>query len=212
MQDFPVFTTEYGAASLILKEIPYTKRAHITLQATQDPEKLLEECVSFCRACGAERIYATGHACLEKYPLYTEMRLMTCNRETIADTDACLFPMTEKTMGRWVQLHNQYMADVPNAAYLDSKDGREFLENGDCYFVHKDGKLLGIGKAAEDYIDIVIAAERGMGETVVRTLCSALTEDVVRIAVATANTRAVRLYERMGFMTTNVSKRWYKIL
>lgn len=212
MRDIPVFTTEYGVASLGLKEIPYRKRAHITLQSTQEPEKLLEECVSFCRSCGAEQIYATGHVCLEKYPLYTEMWLMTSNRDAVGETDACLFPMTDKTVDRWLEIHNQYMAGVPNAAYLDREDGRDFLEVGDCYFVHKDGKLLGIGKAAEDYIDIVIATERGMGETVVRTLCSALTEDVVRIAVASANERAVRLYERMGFVATGVSKRWYQVL
>lgn len=212
MRDIPLFTTEYGVASLALKEIPYRKRAYITLQTTQEPEKLLEECVSFCHACGAEQIYATGHVYLEEYPLYTEMMLMTGNREMIAESDACLFPMTEKTVDRWLEIHNQRMEDVPNAAYLDREDGREFLENGDCYFVHKDGNLLGVGKAAEDYIDIVIATERGMGETVVRTLCSVLTEDVIRIAVASANERAVRLYERMGFMTVNVLKRWYKIL
>ena len=212
MRDIPVFTTEYGVASLALKEIPNNKRAHITLQATQIPEKLLEECVSFCRACGAERIYATGHGYLEKYPLYTEMLLMTCSRESIPDTDACLFPMTDKTVDRWLEIHNQRMASVPNAAYLNRQDGREFVENGDCYFVHRDGRLLGIGKAAEDYIDIVIAAEPGMGETVVRALCNALTDDTVRIAVASNNKRAVRLYERMGFVPTNVSKRWYCVV
>ena len=88
MRDIPVFTTEYGVASLALKEIPYTKRAHITLQAAKMPEKLLEECISFCRSCGAEDIYATGHQCLEKYPLYAQMQLMTCNRERIAESDA----------------------------------------------------------------------------------------------------------------------------
>ena len=59
MKDFPVFTTENGAASLVLKEIPYKKEAYITLRASQAPQALLEECVSFCRACGAEKIYAT---------------------------------------------------------------------------------------------------------------------------------------------------------
>jgi len=154
MKDIPVFTTEYGVASLILKEIPYRKRAHIKLQATQEPDKLLEECVAFCRACGAEWIDAAGHEYLEKYPLITEMWLMTCSRDEIEETDACLFPMTDQTVDRWLEIHNQRMTDVPNAAYLDRKDGREFLENGDCYFIHRNGKLLGIGKAAEDYIDI----------------------------------------------------------
>ena len=104
------------------------------------------------------------------------------------------------------------MADVPNAAYLDSKDGKEFLENGDCYFVHRNGKLLGIGKAAGDSIDIVIAAEPGMGETVMQALCSILTEDVVRVMVAGSNDRAVRLYRRMGFLAVSVTDKWYRVL
>ena len=137
---------------------------------------------------------------------------MTCNRESIGETDACLFPMTEATVDRWLQLYNQRMADVPNAAYLDSKDGKEFLENGDCYFVHRNGKLLGIGKAAGDSIDIVIAAERGMGETVMQALCSILTEDVVRVMVAGSNDRAVRLYRRMGFLAVSVTDKWYRVL
>lgn len=207
-----MFTTDYGVASLILKEIPYRKRAYVKIQSTLEPEKLLDECVGFCRACGAERIDASGHEYLKKYPLVTEMWLMTCPRDRIGETDACLFPMTEQTVTRWLEIYNQRMADVPNAAYLDAKDGREFLENGDCYFVHKDGKLLGIGKAAEDYIDIVIAAEPGMGETVMQALNKSLSEESVRVVVAKENARAVRLYERMGFVKTKIMSRWYQIL
>ena len=212
MKNIPVFTTEYGVASLTLREIPYRNRAYIKIRSTSEPDKLLEECVAFCRACGAEWISAAGDAYLEQYPLITEMWLMTCNRESIGETDACLFPMTEATVDRWLQLYNQRMADVPNAAYLDSKDGKEFLENGDCYFVHRNGKLLGIGKAAGDSIDIVIAAEPGMGETVMQALCSVLTEDVVRVVVAAANERAVKLYQRMGFFAVNVITKWFRIL
>ena len=35
MKDFPMFTTEYGIASLVLKEIPYKKEAYIMLRATE---------------------------------------------------------------------------------------------------------------------------------------------------------------------------------
>lgn len=212
MKDIPLFTTEYGVASLTLREIPYRQRAYIKIQSASEPEKLLVECIGFCRACGAEEIEASGHDFLEKYPLITPMYLMTANRESLGQTDACIFPMTQQTMERWLELYNQRMADVPNAAYLDSKDGREFLENGDCYFVHRDRKLLGIGKAAEDYIDIVIAAEPGMGETVLQALSSVLTEDTVRVVVAGENVRAVRLYERMGFIKTKEISRWYRVL
>lgn len=211
MKDIPMFTTDYGVASLILKEIPYRKRAYVKIQSTLEPEKLLEECVGFCRACGAERINASGHEYLEKYRLVAEMWMMTCPREQIGETDACLFPMTEETVARWLEIYNQRMADVPNAAYLDAKDGREFLESGDCYFVHRDGKLLGIGKAAEEYIDIVIATEPGKGQTAMEALKKALTGETVRVVVARENTRAVRLYERMGFVKTKIMSRWYQI-
>ena len=211
MNDIPVFTTEFGVASLFLREIPYRQRAHIKIQSSLEPEKLLEECVAFCRACGAEWIDAAGHEYLEKYLLITALYAMQCDRDIIGQTDACLFPMTEKTVDRWLEICNQRMADVPNAAFLDSRDGREFLEAGDCYFVHKDGNLLGIGKAAEDYIDIVAATQPGMGETVVKALSSVLTADTVRIAVAGANTRAVRLYERMGFVKTKIISTWYRV-
>ena len=58
VKDFPMFTTEFGVASLILKEIPYRSEAYIIIQDTQQPEQLLQECISFCRMCGAEKIYA----------------------------------------------------------------------------------------------------------------------------------------------------------
>ena len=65
MKDFPMFTTEYGVASLLLKEIPYKETAYIIIRSSQEPEELLKECISFCRMVGAEKIYARGHEFLE---------------------------------------------------------------------------------------------------------------------------------------------------
>lgn len=212
MKDFPVFTTEYGVASLFLKEIPYRGRAHIKIQSSLEPEKLLAECVSFCRMCGAEWIDAAGHDYLETYPLITALWAMQCDREAIGETDACLFPLTEQTVGKWLDIYNERMKDIPNAAYMDSGDGRELLKSGDGYFVHREGELLGIGKASGDFIDTVIAVRPGAGETVVRALASALNCQTVRLRVAFANTRAVRLYERIGFVKTKELSRWYRVL
>ena len=75
MLDIPMFTTENGAASLILKEIPYSEAAYIKIHSSQAPEALLEECVSFCRMAGAENIYASGHVILEKYPFQYPCKL-----------------------------------------------------------------------------------------------------------------------------------------
>ena len=212
MKDIPVFDTEHGVASLFLREIPYRKRAHIKIQSSLDPEKLLEECVAFCRMCGAEWIDAAGHAYLEKYTLITALYSMQCPRERILKTDACVFPVTEKTVQRWLDICNQRMENVPNAAYMDASDGRKLLETGDGYFIHQNGRLLGIGQASGDQIDTVIAVEPGAGETVVQALADILTGDTVRLTVAEANIRAVRLYERMGFMKVKELSRWYRIL
>ena len=212
MRDIPMFTTEYGVASLFLKEVTYRGRAHIKIQSSLEPEKLLEECVSFCRMCGAEWIDAAGHDYLEKYPLITALWAMQCDRSAIPETDACLFPVTEETVSKWLSIYNERMAAVPNAAYMDSKDGRELLKTGDGYFVHRNGKLLGIGKAAGDFIDTVIAVEKGMGQTVVQALCTALNCETVKLWVASANERAVRLYDRMGFVKTKELSKWYRVL
>ena len=212
MKDIPMFTTEYGVASLFLREITYRGRAHIKIQSTLEPEKLLEECVSFCRMCGAEWIDAAGDEYLEKYPLITSILAMQCDRSRIGETDACLFPVTEQTLQQWLDIYNERMKDIPNAAYMDSKDGRELLKSGDGYFIHRDGHLLGIGKAKDDFIDTVIAVVPGAGETVVQALCSNLQGDTVKLWVASANLRAVKLYERIGFVPTKELSRWHQIL
>ena len=79
MKDFPCFATDDGVASLILKEIPYRKEAYIRFQDVQPGRfaPFLQECVSFCRMAGAEKIYAQGHEELSQYPLHAavyEMR------------------------------------------------------------------------------------------------------------------------------------------
>ena len=212
MNDIPVFDTEHGVASLFLREIPYRGRAHIKIRSSLEPEKLLEECISFCRACGAEWCDASGHEYLEKYPLITSLLLMQRDRAGLPEADACLFPVTEENVEEWVRIYNERMAHIPNCAWMDSRQGKELLREGDGYFIHRDGKLLGIGRASGEMLDTVIAVEPGMGETVVLALCSLLDSEVVRLQVASVNARAIRLYERMGFLTVKELSRWYRVL
>ena len=63
MKDIPVFDTDTGVSTLLLKEIPYRQIAYVKVQSVQ-PGGLgehLKECISFCRMCGAERVLAKGH-------------------------------------------------------------------------------------------------------------------------------------------------------
>lgn len=212
MRDIPVFDTENGVASLFLQEIPYRERAHIKIRSSLEPEKFLEECIGFCRACGATWIDASGHDYLEKYPLITALYAMTCPKAAIGETDACLFPMTEETMERWREIYNDRMADIPNCAWLDKAQTEKMLVEGDCYFVHRNGELIGIGSASDGMIHTIATVKTGMGETLVRAMAGLLDTDVVTLHVASENPRAMRLYEKMGFVVTKELARWYRVL
>lgn len=211
MRDIPVFTTSNGAASLRLREVPYKGVAFITLQDTLNPAELLQECIDFCKVVGASRIYATGHDFLMNYPLYTAVWQMRRTREGLRQTDAALFPVTEKTVEKWRTIYNERMADVPNASIMTRDDGEKLLKTGNGYFIHRNGELLGIGSALGDAVETVIAVKPEAGEDVLLALCSALFSDSIVLEVASANIPAVKLYNRLGFVKTAERSRWYTV-
>ena len=210
MKDLPMFTTENGAASLILKEIPVRQTAYIKLLSSEAPALLLQECLDFCRACGAEAVYASGEGIPKRFPVsatLVEMRGLLG-----VAVDASLFPVTKETVGRWREICNERMKDVPNAAYFTKQDEGMLLKDGDCYFVHRDGVLLGIGKASGDLIELVASVKRGCGQTVLLALGSLLDGPEARLIVARENTRAMRLYQGLGMAAVRQVSRWQKIL
>ncbi len=211
MRDIPVFTTEHGAASLVLKEIPYKGEAYITLHSSVQPEELLKECIDFCKMAGAERIYATGHSILEKYSLYTTVIKMQQLRDNLPEGEGFLFPVTEETAEHWRSIYNEKMQSVPNASTITRELMKKYLSQGGCYFVHKGDKLLGIGMICGDKIEAIAACERGAGETVLLTLCNAVFTESVVVEVASENTPAMHLYDRLGFCKVAELSRWYDV-
>jgi len=212
MKDFPLFTTEYGVASLILKEVPYRKESYIVIQSSQQPEELLRECVSFCKVVGAEMIYARGHGHLDQYPLHSviyEMRGIAHVDDTLVRN---LWPVTKENISDWRQLLNERMNAVDHAHTLTRADEKEILTIGGGYFVHENGKLLGAGWIVDDELKLLAACERGAGDRVMHTLLSSIADQPIKIQVVSTNERAIRLYERMGFLKTAELHRWYRIL
>lgn len=211
MKDIPVFATEYGIASLVLKEIPYQSAAYVTVRDSLEPERLLEECIGFCRACGADRIYATGHSELESRPLYTAMWQMQCSLGALPDTDAALWPVQENTLKQWQQIYNDKVRNLPNGAWMTDADARKMIDKGDGYFIHRGETLLGIGRASGDTIDWVASLQPGAGRDVLLALSHAITEETVLLTVASVNIKAVKLYENLGFLKNKELSRWFHI-
>ncbi len=213
MRDFPLFTTEYGIASLILKEIPYRCTAYIHIREAQEGffQEHLEECVSFCRMAGAERVYAAGHEALEAYPLYTAVVEMRGSVRADPEKVRNLFPVTEETVSQWREHYNRAMAGVDNAGTLESRDENRILECGGAYFVHEAGELLGIGWLDGNKLLAVAAVRKGAGEQVMHTLMSLVDEESMVLEVASTNAKAIRLYEKLGFLKTAEISRWYTV-
>ena len=198
-------------SSIVLKEIPYSGAAYITIHDASDPKGFLLECTDFCKAVGAEKIYASGHEILDVYPLYTAVLKMSAPITAFPETETALFPVTEQTISRWREIYNEKMTDVPNASYMSERAGADLLQKGNGYFVHHNGELYGIGIASENVIHCVASVIPGKGREIVLALLHALTSDPVELEVASENLRAIRLYESMGFMKTQELSRWYKI-
>lgn len=213
MRDFPIFATEYGVSSLLLKEIPYKKQAYIRIGEVQPGfwEENLRECVSFCRMAGAEAIFAAGDENLAEYPLYTRVLEMRGTAWVDREKLACLFPVTEATAAQWRQIYNKAMAAVDNAATLEAREEKKLTECVGAYFVHRDGQLLGIGWLDDSKLLAVAAVEKGAGEIVMHTLMSLVEGDTMTVEVASTNTRAIRLYEKLGFVTTGEITAWYRV-
>lgn len=212
MKNIPIFSTENGVGSLILREIPYKEVAYVRIESSQAPRQFVDECVQFCRMAGAESVYAFGHPYLENYPFHTAIWRMQCSKDLLPDTDAALLPVTEETVDKWLAIYNERMRNVENSAFKTAADGKTLLERGNGYFVHRDDTLLGIGIAAENTIDAVISVVPGAGKDVLLALNHALFAEQVVLDVASTNQRAIALYQRLGFVKTAERSRWYKIL
>lgn len=214
MKDFPVFTTDWGVSSLILREIPYQQEAYIHIQDVQPEgfEEHMKECVSFCRMAGAEKIYATGQDLLERYPLYASVYEMRGTAWVDREKLEHLFPVTEATVSRWRGIMNERLRNVDNAATLTAFDEKKIVESGGAYFIHHDGELLGVGWMDDTKLLLLAGVKSGAGERVMHTLMSLVEEADMTIEVASTNERAIRLYERLGFMKIREVLCWYRVL
>lgn len=211
MQDFPVFTTEYGVASLFLKEIPYRQEAYIRVLETEQLSKLLEACLRFCRMAGAERIYAAGHTNLERWPLHLAVVRMQGTAWVDREKLRNLFPVTEATVDRWRKIYNERMLHAPGAGTLERRDETEILESGGAYFVHQEGELLGIGWLEACHLRAMASVKPGAGEQVMHTLMSMAEGAPMTLETASTNLRAIQLYEKLGFGKTAELVRWYEV-
>lgn len=213
MRDLPFFITDNGVADLILKEIPYKQTAYIRVREAQPGEldQLIGECRAFCRMAGADHIYATGHPELERWPLYTEVLAMRGTAWVDREKLCSLFPVTEQTVTQWRKIYNERMASVHDSATLEARDEARIVSSGGAYFVHESGELLGIGWLEATALLAVASVKPGAGEKVMHSLMSLVEGAVMSLEAASTNGRAIKLYEKLGFLPIASVSRWYDV-
>lgn len=127
MKDIPVFSCPDGIATLILREVPFRGEGYILVRGVFGTlEGLLAECAGFCRAAGAERLFAAGEADFSGYPAAIRILERRAPRESLlpAPEAVRLVPVTEETAADWAREYNARFRAVPAAASCSPAEER----------------------------------------------------------------------------------------
>lgn len=211
MKNIPLFTTENGVASLILEQIPFNKKAYIRIQSSAEPESLLQDCLKFCVAAGAEDIYSTGNFVPNVYDCAASIIRMVRKRCGLPKTDATLAVVNSKNISVFRTIYNEKMSAVPNASIMTIANETKLLADKNGYFVYWEDQLIGIGIADNDWIRAIVSLKRGCGETVLLALNQILEGDDVNVELIDSNLPALHLYQRLDFKPIETISTWYKI-
>lgn len=126
MKDIPVFSCPDGIATLILREVPFRGEGYILVRGrVRHPEGLLAECTGFCRAAGAERLFAAGEADFSGYPAAIRILGRSAPRESLlpAPEAVRLVPVTEETAADWAREYNARFRDRARSGELQPGGG-----------------------------------------------------------------------------------------
>lgn len=217
MKDIPIFTSPFGMATLILREIPTKQYAYVMVRSHQEGKlpQLLEECRAFCAMAGAVHVLATADEPLDFLPHVHDMLAFTCRREALPPPlrPVELAPVTAENGAQFLALYNRLFYPVINAATYTQTDLTRVLEKGQAYLALVGGQVAGLGELTESELcAIAVAPEfRGLGHRLALTLFARMSCEVVHLRVSSANEGALRLYGRLGFDRSSVLSRWYRL-
>lgn len=212
MENIPFFTTENGAATLILREIPFSGRGYIWLLGAEPGRTgaLLEECAAFCRMAGARSLYARGEG-LEHLPVHARIWLASAEKSALPRSGARLVPLTPDTAEEYRTLLNRRMAAVPCSATLRPGNVQKLVRSGGGYFVERDGSRIGAGQIAGNELQLLTALVPGGGRAVALALAERCPGPEITVQVALENRKAASLYDSLGFRLLRETERWYRV-
>jgi len=217
MKDIPFFTCEAGVATLILREIPRKGWAYVlprSWQAGQFPA-LLEKSRRFCVMAGAARVSAGTDEPMEDFAHLHDLVEMRVRRADLPAPNQAvrLVSVGPENEDEFLRIYNELFMPVPNAATYMPDDLERILREEQAVLAEVGGRWAGIGewRGSELRAVGVLPEFRGLGAPLTLALLGRMEGGELTLRVSTANPRAVRLYERLGFRQTAILSRWYEL-
>lgn len=215
MKDIPIFTGTHGIATLILSQIPWSGCGYVMVRSVWDDAKaFLEECLGFCRACGAERVFASWETEELPVPHGYDMVLLTMKKSELPEAEAVeLEELTEENSEAFLEIYNSCFQNIPNAAAYGKKDIQRLLGEETAYLV-KRGEYAAMAEISKEGLEAiaVLPQYRGLGYGLAVTVLQRVPSLTLKLKVASTNTRAMALYDRLGFEKTKTISRWWRLM
>ena len=217
MKNIPMFTGQHGMATLVFKELSFSGSAYVVVRAvwTGETAAFLEECRGFCRAVGAEKIYASWEE--KSLPADHAYDVLGLYREKaglpLPNREVELEELRPENGEEYLRIYNTCFRSVAGAASYDKQDLRR-LYGQDCAFLAKmDGQYAAVTEISKEGLEsvAVLPEHRGLGHDLSLTVLPMVPNPILRLKVASSNLRALNLYRRLGFVQENVRSRWYQL-
>ena len=217
MKNIPVFMTEGGTASLVLKEIPHRGEAYVLLRTVHDLPVLLEACAGFCRSCGAEQMFVSRGIDPLPLPHAMDMLLLHADKARLPApaAEVRLEPMVPDNDAIYQRIYNVCFQGVSNAATYEPADIRRIYREKQLAFLALTGSGIpfGMGELHGNELAAVgvLPEYRGQGRS--RDLTLALLRHcqgpLVELTAASDNDAALGLYDSLGFTVAKKLSAWY---
>lgn len=217
MKNIPLFTSSYGLATLILREIAWNGRAYVLVREIWNDAgaALLEECRAFCRAAGAAEVFAAwaeGYETLPADHAYDILE-MSCPKAALPVGALPLEPLRRENADAYLEIYQRCFRDVPSAASYDHKSLEPLYDEDLAWLVPVGegyGAVAEISKAGLEGI-AVLPEHRGLGYPLAATVLQMVPRPTVQLKVASTNHRALALYRRLGFAESGPARPWYRL-
>ncbi|MDR0889756.1 MAG: GNAT family N-acetyltransferase [Oscillospiraceae bacterium] len=212
MRDIPIFTSEFGVASLTLREIPLRGEAYVFVRGVfRTLPELLAHCAQFCRAAGANRVYFGGEADFSAYPRYAQLIRRSIARKNLPPAPKALRvqAVTQDTAPLWEQLYNRSMLAVPAAQSCTPVETQSLAAAQEAFFVRENDEIVGLGRVRGNQLLALASLRKGSGAQVLCALARQMACEEITLLCAAENERAMHLYDRLGFSRGESTACWY---